>query len=366
MKIANVEAIPFTIPYTHGAITYAAGSVLAAEHVLIIITTNEGVTGYAEAPARPFIYGESQESIVKAVNEWFKPQLLNMNIFETENIRKKLDFVAANNTAKAAIDNAVHDIIGKYLNIPCYKLLGNARTDVDVSWMLGISDNAVNEAVEMIDTYGFGCLMVKGGVNPIEDIQRIKEIRSAVGDDITLYIDINQGYDIPTSIRVLKEMEKYNVAWVEEPCPIYDKRGRRDVALSTSIPLLGDDSCMTPYEVAQELLHGALRVVGIKVARTGIVWSKKIAAICEGYNVPNLLGTQGDGAIGTMSNLHFAAATSNVSLPSAISYYMHLEDDIVEYIPEIKNGKIKLGSLPGMGIVIDEKKLNRYRVDKAV
>src|SRR5919198_4002765 len=107
MQITRVEAIPFCIPY-HEPIHFATGVLTSAEHVLVRVHTDEGIVGQAEAPARPMIYGESQASIVSAIKLWFEPVLLGLDPFQVEGANKRIRWVVANDTAKGALDLALH------------------------------------------------------------------------------------------------------------------------------------------------------------------------------------------------------------------------------------------------------------------
>ena len=138
MKISKVEAIPFRIPLKK-ATKWATGMQDTAEHILVRIFTNDGIIGFAEAPPRPMIYGESIASIKYAIEIWFGPMIINMDPFQIEEIWGKFNTVIGNPTAKASIDMALHDIIGKALNIPCYKLFGYWTNTIRLSWCINLN-----------------------------------------------------------------------------------------------------------------------------------------------------------------------------------------------------------------------------------
>lgn len=112
MKIVRVEAIPFAIPYRK-PLKFASGEVHSADHVLVRVHTDEGLTGTAEAPPRPYTYGETQESIVAVIDRIFAPQIMGLTALEREAVHEKLDRTIGNPTAKAAIDMALWDILGQ-------------------------------------------------------------------------------------------------------------------------------------------------------------------------------------------------------------------------------------------------------------
>jgi L-alanine-DL-glutamate epimerase-like enolase superfamily enzyme len=366
MKITKIEALPFRIPLKKPT-EWARGIQDAAEHILVKVYTDDGLVGLAEAPPRPTIYGESIESIRFALNTWLGPMIMGMNPFELEKIWDKFDRIAQNPTAKAALDMALHDIIGKSLNQPCYRLLGCWSNKVKLSWCVNLNplQEMVKEGTEMIERYGFKALKLKVGVDPAKDIEMVKTMRKELGDDILIYVDANQGYDPYTAVKVIREMVEYNIAFVEEPCLVWDRKGRKAVSQKIDIPLMGDESCITPADVAREIESHSLRIISIKTARTGFIPSKKIIHLCEQAGIRNLHGLQGDTSVGTLCSAHLCAAFKNTNFyyPSEISFFLQLSDDFLKKPIMIKDGYLELTDDPGLGIEIDEKKFETFRLD---
>jgi L-Ala-D/L-Glu epimerase len=365
MKIATVEALPFRIPLKK-VTEWARGTQDAAEHVLVKVRTDEGIVGLAEAPARPTIYGESLASIKFAVENWFGPIVIGMDPFETAKIWDRFDMFPSNNTAKASIDIALHDIMGKVLKMPCYKLLGSWTDRIQMSWCVNLNPvkEMVKEAQEMIGTYGFKTLKLKVGINPGRDMEMVRTMRKEIGDDVSIYVDVNQGYDFYTAIKVLRKMMEYDIFLAEEPCPVADKKGRKMVAQRIDIPLMGDESCFTPADVAREIELDSLRVVSIKTARTGFTLSRKIVHLCEQAGIRNLHGLQGDSSAGSIASAHFCAAFKNTSFyyPSEASFYLLLVDDFLKEPVVIKDGWLELPDIPGLGFEVDEHKFGRFQI----
>lgn len=365
MKITGVEARPFRIPLKM-VTKWATGSQDAAEHVLVKVATDGGITGYAEAPPRPTIYGESIASIKSAIDRWFGPAVIGMDPFEIAKMWDKFDRIPVNNTAKGAIDIALHDIMGKALNLPCYKLLGYWMDKVQMCWCVNLNpiNDMVREAQEMIGAYGFKTLKLKVGVDPDKDVEMVRTMRKELGDSISMYVDANQGYDPFTAVRVLSTMADYGITMVEEPCHVNDKKGRKLVADRLRIPLLGDESCFTPSDVMREIELNTLRVVNIKTARTGFTLSRKIVNLCEQAGIRNLHGLQGDTGIGSVASAQFCAAFKNTSHyhSSEASFFLLLEEDFLMEPLMIKDGWLMLPDKPGLGVQIDEQKFRRFEI----
>jgi L-alanine-DL-glutamate epimerase-like enolase superfamily enzyme len=365
MKISRIETIPFRIPLkpeSHFRSTLAAMEF--CDPVLVRIHTDEGIVGLAEAPAKPHIYGETQQSIVTAIEEKLSPSLIGMNPFDLERIHYRMDSLKQNLAAKASIDIALHDIIGKQIGLPIYRMLGGWNDGkVSVSWMMGTKgpEEMGSEARRLYDS-GFRVFKIKVGEDPQQDVINFRAIRSAVGNDATLYIDANQAYSPPDAIKAIRAMEQFGLAWAEEPVSISAGKRRLKVAQSISVPISGDESCLTPNMVAREIEDGVIGLVVLKVARTGYYQSRKIIHLCEQAGMPCLVGSQGDTGIGTIASVHLAKAFRQIRYPIENTYFLRLEDDILKEPLTIKNGFIEISEKAGLGVEIDEEKLKRYRV----
>ncbi len=366
MKITRVEAIPFRIPFNPDFhLKFAYRSSGAADHVLIRIFTDGGVEGIAEAPARPQIYGETQKSIVAVVDQHLGPGIVGKDPFSLEDIHAILDRIPYNNCAKGAVDIALHDIMGKSLNLPVCRLLGGKSRDrVPLSWMVGINPpEKMAKEVEKFLGMGIRAFKIKGGVDFTEDRERFLAIRSSAGSDTLLYIDANQGFkSLKKTVAFIRELEKQGLAFIEEPFPVRNRKDRLEASRSISIPLMGDESCFTPADVAQELELGALGIVLVKVARTGFFKTRKIIYLCQQAGIPCMIGSQGDSSIGAAASLHAAVAFSNILFPAEVSYHLRMEGELLRNPPEFRDGELAVPGGPGLGIEIDEQALKKFRV----
>ena len=363
MKVMSIEAIPFRIPFTEKKI-WARGALDAAEHVLVRIRTDNGLTGIAEAPPRPTIYGESLRSITAAIEDWFGPAVIGLDPYETEKVLDRFDQWVGNPTARAAVEMALADIKAQAAGVPVYKLLGGWTDQVPVCVRVptGVGDAVVRSCKSYSEKYGINTFKIKVGMKHDQDIATLRAVRENLGPNARLCPDANQGYDPQTAIRVLHAIEELDITLVEEPCPIVDDRGRLQVARATTIPLMGDESCTNLPEVRRQLSLGVVSIISIKVARTGFAISQRIAHLCESESVVNLCGTQADGSIGAICGAHFAASCRNVKLASEVTGFLDMVDDLLVEPPKVENGLIKLSDRPGLGIKIDENKLKRYRI----
>lgn len=365
MKISKVEAIPFSIPYRK-PLRFASGEVTSAEHVLVRVHTDDGLIGTAEAPPRPFTYGETQASIVAIVTGLFADQIVGLSPLEREQVRVRLGRTVGNPTAKAAIDMALWDIIGQSLGVSVTELLGGYGDRMRVCHMVGFAEptEMVAEAGRVRERYGITTFKVKVGRQPIDaDVAACRALREAM-PTAELYIDGNRGWTATDSARALHAMADLDLLFAEELCPADDVLGRRWLVGRSSIPMFADESAPTPGDVTRELLGGTAHGVSIKTARTGFTTSHRILAQCEGLGVDVVLGNQIDGQIGSLCSVAFGAAFDATSRrPGELSNFLDMTDDLLTEPLQIRNGTLRVRETPGLGITVDPDKLAHYRID---
>ncbi|WP_406724962.1 enolase C-terminal domain-like protein [Streptomyces sp. GD-15H] len=366
MKIVRVEAIPFAIPYTK-PLRFASGEVHTADHVLVRVHTDGGLVGTAEAPPRPYTYGETQESIVAVIRRIFEPQLLGLTPLEREAVHERLDRTVGNPTAKAAIDMALWDIVGQVAGLPVSGLLGGYTDRMRVSHMVGFAPAAemVAEAERIRDTHGITTFKVKVGRRPYtDDVAACRALREALGPDVELYIDGNRGWTAQEAARVLRETADLGLTFAEELCPADDVLARRWLVARSPVLFIADESATSAAEVTREVLGGSATAISVKTARTGFTASQRVLHQCEGLGVPVVMGNQIDGQIGTLCSVAFGAAHRSACRHAGeLSNFLDMSDDLLTEPLSIENGTLRVREGAGLGIEIDADKLNRYRQD---
>jgi L-alanine-DL-glutamate epimerase-like enolase superfamily enzyme len=229
MKIIAVEAIPYSIGYRK-PLRFASGEVVAAEHVLIRVHTDDGIVGTADAPPRPFTYGETQRGIVAVVESVFAPQIVGLELTEREVVRARLGRTVGNPVAKAAVDMAIWDAFGRTLDMSVTDLLGGHTDRMRVSHMLGFEtpEKMVAEAIHIRDQYGIEVFKVKVGRRPVSlDTAVVRALRENLGDSVELYVDGNRGWSASESARAMADMKDMGLTLAEELCPADDVLSRR-------------------------------------------------------------------------------------------------------------------------------------------
>ena len=365
VRITGLEAIPFSLPYRRPP-AFASGTVAGADNVLVRVHSDAGLVGQAEAQPRPYTYGETQASIVEAVGGPLNDALAGADPLRTELVADRLGRVTGNYVARGAVDLAVWDLAGQVLGHPCHTLLGGFADDVAAAHMVSFGEPAemAEEAVAMSERFGVNTFKVKVGRAPDLDVAAVRAIREALpGSD--LYVDANRGWSYDDAVRAGDALAELGVRAIEEPISVEDRAGRLRLAERWAVPLGGDESCISLAHVDRALEEGAVRVVSVKTARTGFTESRRILDLCLARNVPVVVGSQYEGAIGATATIAFAAAfAATAGQPAEITNFLDLGDDLMVAPPEIRAGRAAAPTAPGLGIAVDEDRLERYRLDR--
>lgn len=365
MIIKKIEAIPVSVPLNKPFII-STGEMRTLDHVIVKVHTDEGVVGVGESAPVPIFSEESQEDVKTAIDKYISRFLIGEDIFNVEKLLEKMDkAVQGHSYAKAGIELALWDAMGKALKVPVYKLLGGLyREKVPVVWIIGIgtSEQMAEEAKEYVQK-GFDSIKVKIGINPQQDIKNVAAVREAVGDDVKIRVDANQGYTSDVAIKTLRKMERYDLELIEQPVPRWDLKGMARVAKTLDTPVMADESVFTPEDAIKVIQEEAADIINIKIMKPGGLYNaKKIASIAESAGIPCLVGSMIELGVGTAACAHFACATKNIRYPCEFIGPMMTKDDILDspYMP--KNGFIEIKKEPGFGVNLDEDKVMKYTV----
>lgn len=363
LAIRSIEAIPVAVPLLH-PIKWARGEIRTIDNVIVVVMLTDGTRGIADAPPRPTIYGETQQSITTIIRDYFAPKLKDMDAFDNTAIWSVFDAIAWNPSAKSAIDMALHDARAKALGISCAQLLGGTVKALPVNrrLMLGSKKEMLAEAEQVMKRYGFKAWKVKCGMDRKRDIDLLRALRKLVGEDHEITIDCNQGYSAQVLLEQAPYFEELGIALIEEPIPARDGAGKRVCAERMRVPISGDDSCMTPDDVLHELKLGGIRALVIKCARTGYTQSQQILALAKSHYIPAHNGTQADMQIGCVAAAHFAC-TYVTPHAHEFSSFIDARDHVADRELVIKDGRLILPEGPGIGLALDPRKLKKYRLD---
>ena len=360
-RIAAIETVAFRLPL-RGALAWGKESVLdRALGVLIRVRAESGATGVAEAPPRPTIYGETRASIEAAIRDQLAPRLVGRPLEDLAGARRAMAFLAGNQTAKGALDMALHDALSRARGVTLPELLGATAPEVEVSYILGIADldAAVAEARWVVDR-GVRVLKVKIGGNVDADLALIDALRTELrGAGVRLYVDANETLEAETAAVALTRLAAAGVLWAEEPLPIERVRERAALRARRVMPLIADDSTFTLRDLRRELELDTFDVLNIKPARTGYQESRAMLDLAHGRGKGVMVGSQASTTIGTARAAVFAAL-AGVDYPSELAFFLKLEAEIVDRPLEIRDGKLSIAE--AARVEIDESKLREFSI----
>jgi len=324
-------------------------------HAVVEVETESGVVGYGEVSPAPAFMGEDGRMIIHIINQILAPPLIGSDAFDLEALHQRMNqTLYGNGAAKAVIDIAFHDLLGKITNLPTFQLLGGkVREEVPLSWVVGIQtpEKAVEEAQHYLSK-GINTIKVKIGGDPEKDIQKIRFIRERLGDQFKLRVDANQGYRSDQAIKILRQMEPFDLESIEQPVPAYDIDGMRQVAEALDTPVIADESVFSLQDAFRVISSRAADIINIKVGKVGgLLPAKKIAALAESANIPCTIGSNLELGVGTSASLHFGLSTPNILYPCdlAIGPFLH-QEEIIDPIFELADGRIKPMQGPGLGV----------------
>ncbi|MBR3070228.1 MAG: dipeptide epimerase, partial [Lachnospiraceae bacterium] len=272
MKITDVKlyriSIPLRVPFKT-----ALRSVDSVEDVIVEIITDTGERGFGEAPPTGVITGDTTGAIVGAIRDHIGKSIIGMDIDALEDVLQTIQRCIVHNTsAKAAVDMAVWDLYGKLYRIPVHKLLGGARKEIttDITISVNPPEQMAADTRDAIRR-GYDCLKVKVGVSPELDVARLSAVRKAAGDDVLIRIDANQAWTPKQAVRILNEMQEkgLKIELVEQPVKAADIEGLKYVTERSYVPVLADESVLSPEDALRIMQMHAADYINIKLMKCG-------------------------------------------------------------------------------------------------
>lgn len=329
------------------------GSWTRQPHVIVKLTTDEGLEGLGESSPLGFFTGETAEIVQTAIDRTLAQTLVGRDPFDLESILDSMDnALPHNSSAKAALDMALHDLLGKTLGAPLYKILGGTfRRPILSATAVGINDleEMKREALEWVGR-GFRTLKLKIGVEPGKDEQRVRAIREAVGPEIRLRVDANQGYTPTEAIEVGRRIAAHNIEYMEQPVAAWDVAGLAEVRRATGLRIAADESLYTAQDALRLIKARAVDVFVIKMIKVGgLRKATKIAHLGEAAGLQCVTVSPLETVLGTAAGAHWATALANGEPDHELVGPLYLQEDPFTGV-EIVGNAIELGENPGLGV----------------
>jgi len=363
MKITNVEAYLVDIPFREPFVVWR-GSIRSKQHVLLGLTTSDGLTGWGEASPFHFYAPETAQDVLSMVREVMAGELIGRDPRDIRAIVKHFSMLDGHQFAKAAVETALWDLLGQQHGLSVYRLFGGAvRRSVPLLTVLHTAEpeEMAREAAEWTGR-GFRRLKLKIGFGLEEDEAMVAKVREAVGPDVLIRVDAEEHYTRKEALRVGRKLERYDLELISQPIARTDWEGMAFLRNALEIPMLADEGIHSPHDVMTCVRESAADMVNIKMLKSGgALASMSMAAICEAAHLPVVIGSMIESGIGTLIGAHVA-----ITLPGAFSTELCgpllLEDDLLDVPLRIESGELWISDVPGLGAAVDEKKLEKYLV----
>ena len=353
MKIAAIRIGKVSIPLKKPFKT-ALRQVHSAEDIVIKVIADTGEIGFGNAPPTAVITGDSQDSIIAAIRDTIGPKLIGMDVDNLEGIMTTIDTAMLHNSsAKAALDIAVYDLFGKHHGIPLYKLLGGYRQDITTDLTISINDpeEMVEDSLAAV-TAGYTELKLKVGTDAALDIKRVQAIRAAVGYDVKIRLDANQGWSPKEAVRTIRKFEDLGLAieLIEQPVPAHDFAGLKYVTDQVETDIMADEAAFGVYEVFQLLAMQACDLINIKLMKAGGLHNAvKIAHLAETMGIQCMMGCMLESKVGITAAASLAAGKKIISKSDLDAAVLLAEDPVVGGVSFAKN-QLLIAEAPGLGI----------------
>jgi len=359
IPITQIEIYKLSIPLKKPFVI-SLGTIYNAENIIVVIRTGKGIAGFGECSPFMTINGESQETCF-VVGQYLAKELKGKNALDIENCMNVMDkIIYGNSSIKSAFDIALHDVAAQNAGMPLYKFIGGNKskkliTDYTVS--IGEPQKMAEDALNIKEA-GFKIIKVKLGETKKKDVARIKAIRKAIGNNLLLRIDANQGWNVKTAIKTLQALEKYNIQYCEEPIPRWDFMNLKKVRKKSPIPIMADESCCDYHDAKRLIQLKACGMFNLKLGKSsGILKAQKIIALAEKENMMMQVGGFMESKITMTANAHLALSSQNILHCDFDTPLMFAEDPVSGGIIYKENGIIEMPEVSGLGAWIEKEKL---------
>lgn len=343
--------LPLREPFV---IAYARYDVMPV--VILELTTDTGLTGWGEAVPDPNVTGELQGGVVAALTDLLLPAVLGTDPCDIEAAHEAMDAALhANPAAKAAVDIALHDLLGKATGQPIHRLVGGTVGEVPTYprvLSIGDPERMAQQADEAVGK-GYASIKVKvGSGGPDADVPRIQAVCEAVAGRVPVRVDVNQGWGTPgVAIPAIRRLEGLGLSWVEQPVLAHDIAGLAEVRRASAVPIMADEAVHGLVSLLEVIRLRAADVVNIKLMKTGGIHpALQLASLAKAAGLGAQVGSMVESSIGSAAGYHVATARAGIT-STELTGPLLFTRDLGNLRYELPN--VLLGDGPGLGVEVD-------------
>lgn len=370
MRITSLRAIPLSYRYPTPPGTLAVGTSVKKDIVLVRVEAENGAVGYGET-----YHALAPTAVAEYVNTTLALLVEGQSAFNTEGIWQRVHHRTVRShslssgalIAYSGVDMALWDLKGKILDAPVYALLGGDRKPIPTysgSITMGFlePEALIAEVRRIIASGGFNAVKLRIGDTPQADLSRVSAVRAAFGPDLTIMVDANTGYDRVAMYSLLPGLAELDIAWLEEPYPADDIADLAELRHSGAVPVATGENLIGRSQFAPLLEAQAVDILQPDPSKCGgITELKKIADLAELHHL-RLAPHATHSALNYSASLQVLSATScGYFFESSVPGNPFIEDVIVGDVWPV-NGMVIAPEGPGLGVAVDESKLDDYRV----
>ena len=367
-RIAKIETLIVDLPTIRGH-QLSMTTMTTQSSVIVKIYTEGGVLGLGEAATIGGLsYGpESPEGMQLTIDQYIAPLLTGQSIASIKALKVRMaQNIRGNYFAKNAVETALFDIQGKILNVPISTLLGGKVQDrLSVLWVLasGDTEKDILEAKEMIASGRHKDFKLKIGRRPVkEDVAHVIAIKEALGDDSMVTVDVNQAWSEAEAIEGMQLLQDAGIDLVEQPLAQHEIAAQARLSERFNIPILADESVGLPYEGFNIAKIAGARAFALKTAKSGgMLGVLALAEIAQAAGIGLYGGTMLEGSIATSAAVQAYSTLPRLEWGTELFSPLLLKDDIVIEPLQYHNYGVEVSDKPGLGMALDEDKVNFYR-----
>ncbi|MHB0772937.1 mandelate racemase/muconate lactonizing enzyme family protein [Bradyrhizobium sp. 1.29L] len=381
--IKSVETLIVQLP-TRREHKWAGLTEVIGRYVIVKMTDSDGRVGWGEAPALKDwggefgrYFGESALITRTVIDTYLAPAIVGVELGNIAELHARMDAVIRGYPySKAAVEFAAYDLAGRWLDIPVHTLLGGRSRDrVPVTHSIGLIsiEEARSEVAKLVQE-GVRTIKVKIGVDPDRDAAMVDAVREVAGNAVEICVDANEGYKTPgEAVQVVRRMEKNRLKYVEQPVMGIERIA--EVGRRIDAPVMADESAWNAHDAIQIIQSGGIQIVSIYTTKAGGLYkAMEVGAVCRAAGIICNVNGSIETGIGNLANVQLAAASPSVTLSCVIPIStpaefqqgqvagIYYKDDLLVEPMKVVDGAIVVPAGPGMGIEVDQKKIEKYWV----
>ena len=360
----HLLSIPAQHVHSHGS-----GDVSAINIALLELTTNSGITGWGEASPWPVFTG-TVEANAYALHKHIRPIVEGCNPIQVEVCMAKVDQrLVGHPEAKAALETALLDITGQIAGLSIAELLGGIqRTEIPMSFSIANPnfDQDLNDIEKLYDE-GIRIFKLKTGFNEHSfDVMRLETLRNKYDQQLQLRIDYNQGLSAHNALRITRDLEAFNLDFIEQPVKMHEKSKLAEITAALDTPVMADESVFNAVDAIYGVQIRIADIYSLKIMKSGgLRKAMDVASIARAAGIEVYGGCMFESSIAHTAGAQLMAAIPNLQL--GCEFYMsnyYAEEDIAQTPFKVHNGCVEVPTTPGLGCKPCQEKMEKYRTER--